>query len=186
MLELLLTYKYWILFPLTIVEGPIVTIISGFLSTIGVMNAFFVFIIVVTGDLVGDSTAYAFGRWGSGKLLQSYGHYIGVTQKKLDNAKKIYATNHKKTIFLSKVLYGIGTVGLIAAGSLKIPFLRYIKTCVLITLAQAVVMLIVGVTFGHLYVQIGKYLDYYAATVSVMVLVIAGILILRYYKRKTI
>ena len=186
MIELLLAYKYIILFPLTIVEGPIVTVIAGFLSTMGILNAGLVYVIAIMGDLVGDTIAYSFGRWGSGKLLYKHGHFIGATPQKLDEAKKFFASHHGKTLILSKILHGVGVVGLVAAGSLKTPFLRYIKTCFLISITQALIMLLVGVTFGHLYSRIGIYLNYYAAAVSILALAIAGIVVFRYFKSKTL
>jgi len=52
--SLLLTYKYLILIPLAVVEGPIITVIAGFLITLGYMNIFLVYLIVIAGDLAGD------------------------------------------------------------------------------------------------------------------------------------
>jgi len=37
-IQLLLTYKYLILFPMALIEGPIITIIAGFIASLGYLN----------------------------------------------------------------------------------------------------------------------------------------------------
>ena len=53
MLTLLLTYKYLILFPIAVFEGPFAAIIVGFLSSSHIFNIFIVYLVVVLGDMVG-------------------------------------------------------------------------------------------------------------------------------------
>jgi membrane protein DedA with SNARE-associated domain len=47
---------------------------------------------------------------------------------------------------------------------------------------QALVLLLIGILFGHAYVAIGKYLNYYAAGVSVVVLIALLFILIRKYK----
>lgn len=167
MIELLLTYKYIILIPLSIIEGPIVTVVCGFLVTLKVFNPFLVYGIMVLGDILGDAGIYYIGY--SGKRFLKY---FRVTEEKLEKAKIFFNENHKKAIVMSKLVHGIGFTGLVAAGATHIPYKRYFKTCALISIIQSFIMLLIGIFFGHAYVQIGKYLNYYAAGVSVAVLVV--------------
>ena len=177
MIELLLIYKYLILMPLAIIEGPIIAVICGFLITLGVFNPLFVYLILVIGDIVGDGMVYYIGYSGK-KLLK----YFKITEEKLEKAKTYFHENHNKAIIISKLVHGIGFTGLIAAGASHVPYKRYLKTCGLISVIQSAVMMIIGALFGHAYVQIGKYLNYYAAGVSVIILVILLIIIIRKYK----
>jgi membrane-associated protein len=176
MISLLLTYKYIILIPLAIIEGPIVSVICGFLVTLGVFNPLLVYMVMVIGDIAGDGIIYYIGY--SGKRFLKY---FRVTEEKLEKAKTYFHENHKKAIFMSKLVHGIGFTGLIAAGASHVPYKRYFLTCTLISVVQSAVMLMVGILFGHAYVQIGKYLDYYAAGVSVIVLIILLIIFIRKY-----
>ncbi len=177
-LTLLLTYKYAILFPLSVIEGPIITVIAGFLVTLGLMNPFLVYIISVAGDVVGDTLVYILGRWGK-NVLYRHGHYIGITKEKLENAKGYFESKHRKAIMMSKLIHGIGFTGLIAAGALGVSYARYFKTCLVITIVQSVFFLMIGLLFGHAYLQIEKYLSNFAAVVSVAA--VAGILFLVFY-----
>src|SRR3989344_2135523 len=52
--ELLLTYRYAIIFPVAVVEGPIISILSGLLIASGAVNAYWVFLLLVAADIIGD------------------------------------------------------------------------------------------------------------------------------------
>jgi membrane protein DedA with SNARE-associated domain len=176
-IQLLLTYKYLILIPLSIIEGPIVAVICGFLVTLNILNLLLVYVILIIGDIVGDGIIYYIGY--SGKRFLKY---FRITDEKLEKAKTYFQENHKKAIIMSKLVHGIGFTGLVAAGASHVPYKRYFKTCALISLIQSAVMLLIGILFGHAYEQIGKYLDYYAAGISVVVLIVILFIIIRKYK----
>jgi membrane protein DedA with SNARE-associated domain len=177
MIQLLLTYKYLILIPLAIIEGPIVTIVAGFLVTLKMFNPFLVYVIMVIGDIVGDAGIYYIGY--SGKHVLKY---FKVTEEKLEKAKQFFHENHKRALFVSKLAHGIGFTGLIAAGAAHVPYKRYFKTCAIISALQSLIMLMIGIFFGHAYVKIGQYLNYYAAGASVVVLLVVVFFLIRKYK----
>ena len=167
MIKLLLIYKYLILVPLAIIEGPIVSVIAGFLTTLNVFNPLVVYVVMVIGDIAGDGIFYYLGY--SGKKLFNY---FKINEEKIEKAKVYFEKNHQKAIAGSKIMWGIGTAGLIAAGALHVPYKRYFKTCALYSLGQSLIMMLLGIFFGQAYVIIGKYLDYYTTTVSILALVI--------------
>ncbi len=169
--SLLLTYKYFILIPLAVVEGPIITVIAGFLITLGYMNIFLVYLIVIIGDLAGDTFFYSLGRWGK-NFVYEYGHYIGINTEKLEKAKKSFTNKETKTIILSKLFHGIGVVGLVATGILDFPYLKYIKISTPISIIQTTVFIFIGIIFGHSYLKIAQYFDLYASTISIVVIIL--------------
>jgi membrane-associated protein len=172
--HLVSVYGYIAIFPLATIEGPILTVIGGFLVSLGLLNPFLIYIVVLAGDVVGDSACYALGRWGR-PLTQRYGGYIGLTKERLANAQTFFHENHQKAVIASKLIHGIGWTGLIAAGSLHVPYWRFARTCFFISAVQSVALLIIGVLFGHAYLLIEQYLSYFAAVVSVAALA-AGLL----------
>lgn len=183
--DLLMTYKYVLLFPLSIIEGPIVTVIAGFLSSLQLMNWLAIYGIVIAGDVVGDTSVYAFGRWG-GNLFKKHGFRIGVPHERLEVAKQYFTDHHHKALIASKLFHGIGVSGLVAAGILKIPYMRFMRTCLVISLLQSAVFLIVGIFFGHAYQQIGQYFDTYAAIISIIILAVIALIIFLKIKKKGI
>jgi membrane protein DedA with SNARE-associated domain len=130
-----------------------------------VFNPIAVYAIAIAGDLVGDTIAYSIGRFGGIHLLKTrVGRFMGVTPEKLEEAKEKFQKHHHKTIILSKIIHGFGVTGLTAAGVLKISYLKYIATCVSISIIQSAVFLIIGILFGSAYHTLGQYIDYFAAT----------------------
>lgn len=170
-IHLLLVYKYAILLPLAVIEGPIVTVVAGFLVTLGLMDIFLVYLIALAGDFIGDTIFYCVGRRGK-NFIHKHGHYIGVNKERLEQAKKIFTEKHTKAVVMSKVFHGVGSAGLVAAGFLAMPFRRYIKVCMLIALLQSAVFLFIGIVFGHAYLRIAEYMDLYASTVGIIVVVL--------------
>jgi membrane protein DedA with SNARE-associated domain len=149
--------------PLAIIEGPIVSVIAGFLTTQGIFNPLLIFLVMVTGDIIGDGIFYIIGYKGE-KLFR----YFKINKEKIEKAEIYFQENHNKAIAASKIMWGIGTAGLIAAGALHVPYKRYFKTCALYSLGQSFIMITLGIFFGQAYTIIGKYFNYYAALVSVL------------------
>lgn len=170
-IALLLAYKYYILLPLSIIEGPIITVIAGFLSLTHDINPFVIYGVVVVGDLIGDTLLYSLGRW-SGNNITTYGKYLGVTEERLAYAKEYFGNHHRKAVITSKLVHGIGVSGLVTAGVLRIPYVRYMRTCFAISLVQCAAFLLIGLLFGQAYMKIGQYLDYFAAGISIVALLI--------------
>lgn len=158
---LLLQYKYLVIFPLAIVEGPIITIISGLLASLGFLNIFLAYVIIVLGDLTGDVLYYCLGRFGGHspwikKLLEFFG-YSESNQKFLED----HFEKHKgKTFILGKIAHGVGATVLVAAGIAKVDIKEFLRYNALGTLPKSLLLILVGYYAGSSYVQIGKYLDW--------------------------
>jgi len=179
-LQYILAYKYLILLPLSIIEGPIVIVLCGFLVTTKVLNPWIVLPLFIVGDIIGDAILYWVGRKG-GRTLR----FFRVKEKTLEEAKKYFETNHKKALIMSKLIHGLGFTGLVAAGVLRVPYKKYFTFCGTVSAVQSTVLLVLGILFGSAYMKIAKYFDYYAATGSAIIVVaIIWFLIKRYNKNK--
>ncbi|MEI6581040.1 MAG: VTT domain-containing protein [bacterium] len=181
-LALLIKYKYLILLPVVVIEGPFATIISGFLISSGIFNFFIAYPIIILGDLISDSIFYFIGRFGS-KSVAKWILRLGVTEEKLENAKIYFTKNSNKAIVTSKFVHGVGISGLMAAGILKIPYLKYIKICLATDILQFGALLAIGFFFGHAYNQIATYLDNYTKTISGIAILSIGLIIFYIIKR---
>ena len=175
---LITKYGYAILFPLAIIEGPIATIVAGFLVSLGLLNPFLVYAVIMLGDIIGDSLAYGLGRWGGGMFFSRIGPRIGVTPEKLEKVKRYFDAHGQRTITLSKIIHGIGLTGLVVAGMIRVPYRTYITICFLTTLVQAALFLGVGILFGHAYAQLNNYLNYFASVTVIIGVLVAFFVIL--------
>ena len=162
-------YKYWILLPFMIFEGPIATVVGGFLASIGVLNIFAVYLLSVFGDLVGDSMWWYVGRSSRGKFLSKVLNFLGVGHERFVRLEKHFEKNALKTLFIGKLIYGFETVSLIAAGAAKVPFLKFSLYTMLPSVPKSLVFVVVGYYFGGAYNKINKYLDNVGLAVGVVV-----------------
>ena len=76
------SYGYIVFFLLSIVEGPIVTVIGAFLVSIGYMHLFPLYILAVLGDLVGDLIHYAIGVLGKKRFIAK-GTLFGISKERI-------------------------------------------------------------------------------------------------------
>ncbi len=184
-INLLLHYKYLILLPLSVIEGPIITVIAGFFATMGIFNPYLVYTIAVVGDIFGDTLAYGIGRWGSVPFINHFGRYVGITPEKTEKARAYFETHHTRAVLFSKIFHGVGVAGLITAGNLKVPYKRFFWLCIRISLVQSAIFLTLGLLFGKAYIKFGRYLDYFGiATIGIGIAVLLFFIIKKYIKRK--
>ncbi len=183
----LLAYKYALLFPISVLEGPIVTIIAGFLVSLGHLNFWLAFIIVVLGDLVGDSILYAIGRNGRNTIIPKYGPRFGLTAERIAQTEKIFGNHSKKTILLGKLTHSLGFAVLITAGVMRQKFGEFILMNFLGTLPKSFALLLVGYYLGKSYNQISVYLDWLVLIIGIILIIAisAYLLLRRYHKNKT-
>lgn len=183
-ITLILAYKYYILLPLAIFEGPILAAMAGFLVSTGHLAFLPVYFIVVLGDFLGDLFLYAVGRWGRMRILKNFGKFFKLTEEKLENAKNYFNANQKKTLIFSKIIHGVGITGLVAAGSLQIPYWRYLKVCFSVSVVQSAIIIVLGILFGSAYLQLINYLNYYFATTIIVAVLVIIYIIFRKVKIK--
>ncbi|MGA8848790.1 MAG: VTT domain-containing protein [Dehalococcoidia bacterium] len=159
---LLTTHKYLFLFPVAVVEGPIITVIAGFLSSLGLLNIFIAYAVVVVGDIVGDIMHYAFGYYGRQKFVKRWGRFLGITLERVEQLEKHFEKHTGKTLIIGKLSQVVGAVVLVAAGIARVPLRKFIWYNFISTLPKSLILLLIGYYSGESYVKISSYLDYTA------------------------
>ncbi|MFH0915624.1 MAG: DedA family protein [bacterium] len=173
LVALLAAYTYAVLFPLTMVEGPIVTILAGYLAFLGYVNLFLVYAVVVAGDLTSDLLWYAAGRWGRRRYTGKWGRYIGITPERLLRIEKHFERHSGKTLVLGKLTQAVGALILVGAGAARVRPRRFIVFNLLATLPKSLLLLLFGYYFGKAYSQAGSLLNYVALGTLVLALLAA-------------
>jgi membrane-associated protein len=170
---LLAQYKYMLLFPLAILEGPIIAVVAGFLCINGFLNLFIVYPIIVAGDLIGDTICYFLGLWGVPGFIKKIAGWLGLNARTVDRARTYFNMNPFRTISLSKISPGVGVAGIYIAGNSRVPYRKFIAICLVTSLAQYCIYLGIGILFGHAYLKISRYLNYVASILIISALTIA-------------
>ena len=171
------------LFPLAIVEGPLLAVVAGFLCVNNLLNPLIVFPIIVAGDITGDSLCYLLGRVGIPGILKKGARWLGFTADSISSVKLFYDANPNKIISLSKLTPGVGFAGIYLAGNIKIPYKKFIRICLVTSILQYVVYLGIGLVFGNAYLQVSRYMNMATALCSVIA-VTAFLLLFMNHKRK--
>lgn len=179
--ELLIQYKYFILFPVIVIEGPIISVIAGFLMALKYFDFYTLFLVVILGDLTGDVLDYTIGRWGREKIIARWGKYIGITEDRLKKVESHFEKNAGKTLLLGKLFHGIGGIFLYAAGAAKMPISKFVWFNFLGTVPKSFILILIGFYFGHAISTIKSYLELISA-ISIGIGVVA-ILAWLYFKK---
>lgn len=184
-LNLLQTYHYFILFPLSIVGGAAVAIVCGFLIFQHQFSFLPVITIIVLGDMIGDSFLYIIGRWGM-EFMRRHGYRVGVTPEKLEKASDLFGDHHHKAVYISKLAMAIGIVGLVAAGCIKVNFWHYIRICMTVTFIRSVLLIGLSYSFGYAYKEIEQTMNVYVAWFSAAVFVFVLWWLIHRFKRNAL
>ncbi len=157
--EFLRNYGYFVMLPLMIVEGPVVTIIAAMLASLGAFNVFAVLILSIVGDMAGDIILYGLGyRYGLG-FVRRAGKYIGITETLVARMEKYFARHGGKTIFAVKSTTGLCWAAFTAAGIVKMDFKKFVKYSFLGGIVWSGFLVAMGYFYGYLWREIKQYLE---------------------------
>jgi membrane protein DedA with SNARE-associated domain len=176
----LLNYRYAILMPVMIFEGPIATVIAGFLVAGGYMNMFVVLGMAIMGDFIGDIGYYAIGHFGRQRFLRN-GTFLKINKERMALLEDHYRNHPVKTFLFGKWTQSAGFAVLIAAGLASFPFGRFVFWNVLGSLPKIVLFAVVGYYFGENYAMIDRMLKDIGIGITVLLIVSIGIF---YFYRK--
>ncbi|KND51104.1 MAG: hypothetical protein AB198_01640 [Parcubacteria bacterium C7867-003] len=167
-------YKYWIIFPIAIFEGPIIIIISGFLVSLGYLNGVIAYIVVVVADMIGDSLYYLIGKyWGKSYWIKKLGKFVGYDESSEKFLEEHFKKHKIKTFLIGKVSHGLGGTIQIASGIAKVSYKEFFWLSLLGTVPKALALLLLGYFAGSYYERINDYLHNIAlVTVSFLVIIL--------------
>lgn len=175
---LILEYRYLILLPLSLIEGPIVAFVAGTLASLGYFNPFALAAFFFVRDIAVDGACYALGYFGGqSSAAKRILRWLGVTDDHLDEVRTLWNKHPGKTMFFSKLSYGVAAGFIVVAGMVEMPLKKFLMYGAIIAVAHYCTLLVVGyffgVTFGG---TIGGIIER-----APYVLAVAGVLWLGYY-----
>lgn len=148
--ELILTYRYFILIPLTFLEGPIVAFIAGTLASLGYFNMYALAALFFARDISMDLLCYALGHFGWRQgWVRRWVAKMGVTEEHLGEVEALWSRYGFRTMFFSKLSYGIAAAFVVVAGVVGMPLKRFIAYGAVVTVLQYGSLLFLGYFLGN-------------------------------------
>src|SRR3989344_8684586 len=147
--ELLLQYRYWILIPLSFIEGPVVAFVAGTLASIGFFDIYFLSALFFVRDVGLDGVYYAIGHFGgrttfAKRMLKK----IGITPDHLENVRLLWERRPGWTMFIGKLSYGIASAFIVVAGMVKMPLTTFFTYGSIVAVLQYGTLLFLGYFLG--------------------------------------
>ncbi len=172
------TYGLVLLLPLAVIEGPIVSIVAGVLCGRGLLDWYWVYPLLVLGDLGGDALYYAIGRMSHG-WLHRIAPKIGIPVARGEAFADRVKGRAIRMLLIGKWTHAIGGLVLIAAGAARIPLLRFMVINFVATLPKSALLLAIGYwTGGHFQVLMDRF-GAYALVLPVLGIVAACLVLKR-------
>lgn len=143
-----------------IIEGPVATLISAMLASLGAFNVFVVLVFSILGDVIGDVILYGLGyKYGMG-FVRRIGKYIGITENLVLRMEKYFTRHGGKTIFVVKSTTGLCWATFTAAGIVRMDFKKFLKYSILGGVIWSGFLVIMGYFYGYLWREISQYVDW--------------------------
>lgn len=147
--RLILEYRYWILIPLSFIEGPIIAFVAGTLASVGYFNMYFLAPLFFIRDVGLDGVYYAIGYFGARSgFAQRMMAKLGVTEDHLDEIRVLWTKRPGITLFIGKLSYGIASAFIVVAGMIRMPLGKFFAYGSLVAIVQYGGLLFLGYFVG--------------------------------------
>jgi len=180
--------KYFLLYLGTLVEGPVVMIISGFLYGLGQFKLLPMYIILILGNFTADIGWYTLGRYGTRNFVFKYGRFIGFTPDILKKVEHYFKLYNQKILIITKLTTGFGfaAVVLIAAGMFKVPFKNYLILTLIGGFIWTALLITIGYFFGNIFEMVPTSMKILLGILIISIFVLSIKYIQKYFKNKKI
>jgi membrane protein DedA with SNARE-associated domain len=164
--------------------GRLLLIVAGTLSVTDATTTWVV-VMATAGTVVGDHALYLLGRLGGAKLLDLYCRWTMGSGHCVRRAHDYFRRFGGLTIVIGRFVAGVRLFASVLAGSGAIPYHRFLLFDVLGALLWAAAFVLFGYFLGG---QAIRLMERYGGTTlvagGVVVLVIAGIVVYRLWRRR--
>jgi membrane protein DedA with SNARE-associated domain len=175
-----------LIFLITIIEGPLITILAGWLSFLHNLNLWLAYIVVLSAELVADTLYYLLGYYGKEKIYRWFPKRFGGSREKIEEFEKMFHRHVGKSLIITKVTHVGGIPCLIAAGLARVPFSKFSFYNTVGTIPKISLLFFLGYFFGAAAGEINHYLEYgsFILTILVLVFVCNYFFLIPFAKRK--
>ncbi len=118
---------YGVLFLAMVVMGEEAILFAGMLSHLGFMNFWLMMLVALAGAYAGDLIFFLMGWKYGDAVVDKFGKYVFIPRKRFEKISKIFQNNGRWILVISKFIYGLSHLTLLAAGAAKMPIRKVVK-----------------------------------------------------------
>lgn len=176
--------RYAILFVLVAVEGPLITMVAGFLGSAHLINVYLAYFVIICADVISDMAYFWFGWWGGRQLEKRYSALTKLAPARLEKLQSFFLRHPKKAIIIGKLTHVVGVPVIIVAGISRIKFWTFVFYDTLGTIPKSLIFLVIGYYFGYASDALNRDLKYGTLIGGLIVLIFVGYILLGKYLEK--
>jgi membrane-associated protein len=147
--RLIATHGLWLLFTLTLIEGPVATLIGAAMAGRGLLDPAAVFGVAFAGDLVGDGVLYGIGRLSPALARRLGGVRADAMLARGGQMQRMMHLRSWQIIALGKLTHVLGFAVILAAGAARVPFGLFLLVSALATLPKVGTLVLAGWAMGQ-------------------------------------
>lgn len=172
-------FGLWIIAPIALVEGPAISVVSGYLARLGFLGLPQTYACLVVADLVGDSLLYLAGRRWRGRLATPWLGKLGLTRRRLAGGLRAFQAKGARLLVVGKLTHSAGFAVLVAAGMSRMAFGRFLALNLAATLPKVAGLMALGWAFGEISGRVTDWLSGLSILLVVALLAVLLSLVLR-------
>jgi len=162
-----------LILPLAVIEGPIVTVITGFLAARDYFVWYWALCLLICGDVIGDLLYYWVGRT-AGSPLARLSARFGLRCVPNPELQRDLVQNATKMLLIGKWTHSIGFLVLTGSGMLRVPLGQFLLVSLLGTVPKTAALFGVGYFAGRDYL----FFERHAVLTAVMLCILGSAAIL--------
>ncbi len=127
MVAALVAYRYWVLAPLALIEGPLVALGCGVAASLGFINPVIAWGMLVAGDLIPDLMYYSIGRHGSEAAFLTRWKLLRNVKESLESLSDLWHRHGLLMMINTKLAYGLSAPLIVSAGIVRLPLSTFVR-----------------------------------------------------------
>lgn len=177
-------WAYFLVVILVAFEGEVTILLAAGAASTGSLNPFGVLCAVTIGNVISDAAWYVLGYYSKIDWLIHRFHWLGITNEKVNVAKRIVKRDVIKLLIFSKLTNWITIPALIATGIAKVPWKRWFPLIVISNFLIGAIVMSLGYFAASNIMRIQSGLRYVALGFTLLFILVTMIYIRRLISRK--
>ena len=166
------------------IPGETTLITAAVFAGLGQLNILIIILVAILACIIGDNIAYLIGATGGHKLIQKYGKYILIDDKKYSKIEDFFNRRGATVVIFARFFEGLRQLNGFIAGASSMSWSRFLKFNAIGSIIWVCFWSIIGYFSGNHIATLLKYQLYLSIIFAVFVIFIALRFLLNKRKKK--